>query len=189
MDDYQPLIIPSQLKRLIEGHKANIKCIDTLGPGSYLVISGSRSVYYLTIQIRSLMSSDATLRISNTSTGVVQHILTGHTSRIWDCASSPTYDAIASASGDGSIRIWSPTGECKGVLYGDGGDVYSLSWRPSGVCPFSLSLIHFATVRRRRLVLMSRIKLLQQPTIGYYGSGTWSQASKYEHSQATLNQL
>ena len=44
MDDFQPLIIPSTLKRLIEGHKANIKCIDTLGPGSNLVISGSRSV-------------------------------------------------------------------------------------------------------------------------------------------------
>jgi len=44
MDDFQPLIIPSTLRRLIEGHKANIKCIDTLGPGSNLVISGSRSV-------------------------------------------------------------------------------------------------------------------------------------------------
>jgi len=44
MDDFQPLIIPSTLRRLIEGHKANIKCIDTLGPGSDLVISGSRSV-------------------------------------------------------------------------------------------------------------------------------------------------
>jgi COMPASS component SWD3 len=44
MDDFQPLIIPSTLRMLIEGHKANIKCIDTLGPGSNLVISGSRSV-------------------------------------------------------------------------------------------------------------------------------------------------
>jgi COMPASS component SWD3 len=81
------------------------------------------------------MTSDATLRISNKTTGVVEYILSGHTSRIWDCASSPTFDSIASASGDGTIRIWSPTGESKGVLHGDGGDVYSLSWRPSGVRP------------------------------------------------------
>ena len=80
------------------------------------------------------MISDATLRISNTRTGVVQHVLTGHTSRVWDCATSPTFDRIASASGGGTIRIWSPEGESRGVLYGDGGDVYSLSWRPSGVC-------------------------------------------------------
>ena len=44
MDDFQPLIIPSTLRRLIEGHKANIKCIDTLGPGTNSVISGSRLV-------------------------------------------------------------------------------------------------------------------------------------------------
>jgi COMPASS component SWD3 len=44
MDDFQPLIIPSTLRMLIEGHTANIKCIDTLGPGSNLVISGSRLV-------------------------------------------------------------------------------------------------------------------------------------------------
>ena len=86
-----------------------------------------------------LSFSDATLRISNTRTGVVEHVLTGHTSRVWDCASSPIFDRIASASGDGTIRIWSPEGESRGRLYGDGGDVYSLSWRPSGVCPLSSS--------------------------------------------------
>lgn len=75
----------------------------------------------------------------------MQHILTGHTSRVWDCATSPNCDSIASASGDGTIRIWSPEGESRGVLYGDGGDVYSLSWRPSGVCPpfFSSASPHF----------------------------------------------
>jgi hypothetical protein len=44
MDDFQTLVIPSKLRLLIEGHKANIKCIDTLGPGSNSVISGSSLV-------------------------------------------------------------------------------------------------------------------------------------------------
>jgi hypothetical protein len=44
MDDYQPLIIPSRLVMFIEGHKANIKCIDQLGPGTQSIISGSRYV-------------------------------------------------------------------------------------------------------------------------------------------------
>jgi hypothetical protein len=44
MDDFQTLVIPSRLRLLIEGHKANIKCIDTLGPGSNSVISGSSFV-------------------------------------------------------------------------------------------------------------------------------------------------
>ena len=41
MENFQPLMIPSTLMRLIEGHNANIKCIDTLGPSSNLVVSGS----------------------------------------------------------------------------------------------------------------------------------------------------
>jgi hypothetical protein len=44
MDDFQPLVIPSRLKMLIEGHKANIKCLDHLGPGSHSILSGSRYV-------------------------------------------------------------------------------------------------------------------------------------------------
>ena len=117
------------------------------------------------------MISDATLRISNTTTGLVQHVLTGHTSRVWDCATSPTFDSIASASGDGTIRIWSPEGESTGVLYGDGGDVYSLSWRPTGVCPllFSSPLLGPLTCTSSWFeeVLMNRIKSLLLLMIGY----------------------
>jgi len=48
---------------------------------------------------------------------------------------------VASGSGDGSIRIWSPTtAECRGVMYGDGGDVYSIAWRPGGDVRYHLFL-------------------------------------------------
>jgi hypothetical protein len=65
MDDFQPLIIPSTLRRLIEGHKANIKCIDTLGPGSNFVISGSRSVAVFPCSLCSLISMIGRKRADN----------------------------------------------------------------------------------------------------------------------------
>ena len=63
-------------------------------------------------------------------TGDTQHILSGHTSRIWDCVSSNSNDLIASASGDSTMRLWgSVDGDCRAVFHGDGGDVYGIRWR------------------------------------------------------------
>lgn len=44
MEDYQPLVIPSRLSMLVQGHTANVKCVDALGLNMSLAVSGSRYV-------------------------------------------------------------------------------------------------------------------------------------------------
>ncbi|WRT67301.1 uncharacterized protein IL334_004269 [Kwoniella shivajii] len=114
--DYEPLRLPGRLINLLKGHTANVKSVDLIGPNGDLGVSGA---------------SDSTLRIFSLEDYSTRHILQGHTSRIWSCSSSDDGSTIVSGSGDGSIRFWNVnTGECNGVLQGDGGDVYSVRWRP-----------------------------------------------------------
>lgn len=74
--------------------------------------------------------SDSTLRIFSTIDGTLRHVLTGHRSRIWDCASSHTGRHLLSASGDGTVRLWTDS-ELDRVLDGNGGDVYAVRWKPN----------------------------------------------------------
>ena len=81
--------------------------------------------------------SDCTLRIFSVD-GTTRYVLRGHTSRVWDCSMGPLTGGsgdgtvrgplIASGSGDGTVRIWDDA-HCRGILNGDGGDVYSVRWR------------------------------------------------------------
>ncbi|WVO20858.1 uncharacterized protein IAS62_002158 [Cryptococcus decagattii] len=117
LQDYRPLELPSKLLHLFKGHLANVKCVDLIGSTAQYVVSGS---------------SDCTLRVVSTEDGSLSHILSGHSSRVWSCASSPSGETIASSSGDGTIRLWSASkGDCRGILVGDGGDVYNVKWRPN----------------------------------------------------------
>ncbi|KAK6903106.1 hypothetical protein I203_108368 [Kwoniella mangroviensis CBS 8507] len=116
LTDYRPLQLPDRLYHLIKGHTANVKCVDLIGSHGELGVSGA---------------SDSTLRIFSTEDYTTKHVLQGHTSRIWSCTTSDSGSLITSGSGDGSIRFWDvASGECMNVLYGDGGDVYSVNWRP-----------------------------------------------------------
>ncbi|KAK4687478.1 hypothetical protein P7C73_g2644, partial [Tremellales sp. Uapishka_1] len=111
----RPFSMPNQLYLLVKQHPTNVKCVDFLGD-SELAVSGS---------------SDSTLRIFSTADGTTERILSGHSSRVWDCSSSFSGRLVASASGDGDVRIWSTRdGACRQNLKGDGGDLYSVKWRP-----------------------------------------------------------
>ncbi|ORX33747.1 WD40-repeat-containing domain protein [Kockovaella imperatae] len=121
LHDFEIRSISNHLRLRVKGHTANIKCLAFIGGNERLAVSGS---------------SDCTLRIFSTVTGHTRHILTGHTSRIWDCSVSQTGSStddqrlVASASGDGTVRVWSSTGDCLATLNEDCGDVYSVDWRP-----------------------------------------------------------
>ncbi|WVQ98866.1 hypothetical protein IAU59_005997 [Kwoniella sp. CBS 9459] len=117
LTDYRPLQLPSRMVFRLSGHVANVKCVGLIGNDGRLGVSGA---------------SDSTLRIISTEQSTTIHVLTGHTSRIWSVDSSDSASTIASGSGDGTVRLWDvESGECKGALWGDGGDVYSVRWRPN----------------------------------------------------------
>lgn len=52
-----------------------------------------------------MIHSDNTLRIWGTETGECHAILEGHTSRIWDVSTTTQGDFVASASGDGTVKV------------------------------------------------------------------------------------
>lgn len=57
----------------------------------------------------------------------------GHSDKIHCVAYAPQGDRLASASQDGSVRIWdSSSGKCEQILGKDPGGVFSLGWSPSG---------------------------------------------------------
>lgn len=49
--------------------------------------------------------SDNTLRIWDTETAECTNVLRGHKSRIWDVSSTKLGDYVASASGDGTVKV------------------------------------------------------------------------------------
>lgn len=107
------MTLPTRMTNLLHLHKSNIKSLTFLNSEGTLAASGS---------------SDCTVKIFSTVDGSVRHTLRGHTSRVWDLDANAT-GMLASASGDGSVRLWSTEGESRGVLEGDGGDVYGVRWR------------------------------------------------------------
>jgi len=111
----------------------------------------------------SLTHSDSTLRISSLDNGETLHVLSGHRSRIWDVASASSSSLVVSASGDGTLRIWSTQrGTCENVLQSDGGDVYGVRWRPDS---------EVSTRERVMSAADSRTKWYLHITIGSYECG------------------
>ncbi|KAI9097009.1 WD40-repeat-containing domain protein [Phlyctochytrium arcticum] len=124
LDDYHSLIIPNAVKSTLTGHKGNVKCVEFIGEEGLAILSGS---------------SDNTCRVWDTETGECQTVLEGHTSRIWDVASSKNGSLLASASGDGTVKLWdykphktSATPCVATFLEEGGGDVYSVKFHPTG---------------------------------------------------------
>ncbi len=80
-------------------------------------------------------SSDKTLKIWDTESGVCLRTLIGHESGVVSCDWSPIADVprIVSGSDDATIRIWDgKTGECRKTLTGHSNGVFSTAWSHDG---------------------------------------------------------
>lgn len=114
--DYRPMTFPNTLTATIRAHQGGAKCVSLLAPDGSTAVSGG---------------GDSVVKILDTTNGSTIHSLTGHTSRIWDVDADSTGDLVASASGDGTVRLWSSSGDHLSTLAGQGGDVYGVRFRPS----------------------------------------------------------
>ncbi|MCZ0983478.1 caspase family protein [Streptomyces diastatochromogenes] len=73
------------------------------------------------------------IRLWNTTTGDLVHVLTGHQKEVMDLAFVPGGKLLASASRDGTVRLWNTgTGKQERTLTGHSGEVYSLDVSPQG---------------------------------------------------------
>ena len=103
------------------GQDGGIRSVDIDSTGT-IAVSGGLSPAGNTIIRRNLNTGD-----------IIGEPLTGHTTWINDIEISPDDSLIASASSDGTIRLWDfETGAEIGILEGHENDVWALSFSPDG---------------------------------------------------------
>ncbi|KOS14382.1 wd repeat protein [Malassezia pachydermatis] len=130
LHDYTGFVVPNRCRMTLRGHTQNVKCVRFVGEEGRKIVSGS---------------SDCTLRLWDTETGVCDAILEGHGSRIWDVDATQDGTLLASASSDATVRLWSTDSKLTQMtLRGGYGDVYC--------CRFSSDKEHLVTGGYDKLV-------------------------------------
>jgi WD40 repeat protein len=76
--------------RTLEGHTGSVNAC-ALSPDGSLIVSGS---------------SDSTLKVWETNTGLELRTITGHEGQVWACAFSADGSFVVSGGEDGLLRIW-----------------------------------------------------------------------------------
>src|SRR5262249_52065961 len=76
---------------------------------------------------------DGTARIWDVSSGMIIHVLQGHTAKVWSVWWSPKSNQVVTGSGDGTARIWDAvTGKELHVFRGHTAVILSAVWSPDG---------------------------------------------------------
>ena len=92
LEDYESVMIPNNRFLHLQGHGDNVKCVTFIGVDGCAIASGS---------------SDNTVRVWDSRSGQCRAVLSGHRSRVWDVSSTNNGALLASAGGDGTVRLWS----------------------------------------------------------------------------------
>ena len=120
LQDFSPFALPNAPLHILNGHSANVKCLDWLGLDGDYIISGS---------------SDNTIRIWDVAAGSCIATCEGHSSRIWSVAATPKGNSFLSASADGSVRLWDTKEQgdphcVETYKAASSADLYSVCWHP-----------------------------------------------------------
>ncbi len=108
LENYHAFVLPNALRTTFSGHKRNVKCVCFVGEEGKQIASGSsdntiKYVPYLTLPY--LLPHHPLLRLWNTEDGTNIATLIGHGARIWDISTNNTGKLMASASGDGDVKV------------------------------------------------------------------------------------
>ncbi|WP_331753554.1 hypothetical protein OIA45_40690 (plasmid) [Streptomyces chartreusis] len=79
-----------------------------------------------------LAGSGGTVRLRNLHTGDTTHILTAQVTRVNAVQSRPDGSLLATASDDGTVRLWNPNTGAAHVLIGHTGPVEAVAFSPDG---------------------------------------------------------
>ena len=137
LEDYSCSLLPNAVHSELLGHAAGVKCLAWVGTEG-LLASGS---------------NDASIRLWSVQKREQPCVgcLQAHASRVWQLSASPCGRRLASASADGTVRLWDTRAALNGsttptlTLSGHTGDVFTVQLHPAE--PLVLSAGYDATVR------------------------------------------
>lgn len=116
LHDYSGFVVPNRCRMTLRGHTQNVKCVRFVGDDGGKIVSGS---------------SDCTVRLWDTTTGICDAVLEGHGSRIWDVDASRNGAWVSSASSDATVRLWNVESKLSHLTLRCGfGDVYCCRFSP-----------------------------------------------------------
>jgi WD40 repeat protein len=133
-------ILPNCVKSTYVGHSQNVKYVTFVGhEGEYLASGSSdNKIKVWPVELPLLRAKSSNIETSGDICSVSRD-LRGHTSRIWYMCSNNGGDMLYSASGDGTVKIWSLKNALTDLISSSDGSHSISSAKPHGISNSALT--------------------------------------------------